>query len=104
MAIVASSINSVATTVYASSGSSAITWCSIANHSAVDATVNIHVVPSGGTVSTANIIASNLLITSHDTYQLYAGSEKLLLSQGDSIIIIADADNKVTAITSYTNI
>jgi hypothetical protein len=38
-----------------------------------------------------------------DTYQLYAGGEKLLLGNGDFISVQSNA-NTMTAVTSYTSI
>ena len=45
----------------------------------------------------------SLPLSSGDTYQLYAASEKLLLDNGDAIQVNATA-NTVSAVTSYTSI
>jgi hypothetical protein len=104
MAISVGNVATTATTIYTSSGSSAITWCSLTNYSVANTTINVYVVPNGGTPGTTNIIASALLVTAGDTYQLYAGSEKLLLSAGDFVSVTAVAANSITAVTSYTAI
>jgi hypothetical protein len=39
-----------------------------------------------------------------DTYQLYAGAEKLLLNNGDSVQVNASANTAITTVTSYTSI
>jgi hypothetical protein len=44
------------------------------------------------------------LITANDTYQLYAGSEKLLLGPGDTVRANANADNAITTVASFTTI
>jgi hypothetical protein len=46
---------------------------------------------------------ANLSLTGEDTYQLYAGGEKLLLGNGDFVSVQANA-NTVTAVTSFTTV
>lgn len=89
----------------------AITWLSLCNYGASDVAVNVYIVPSGGTPGNTNIVLTQLVLTSSsanainngDTYQIYSGSEKILLGVGDSISAVANA-NTVTAVTSYTTI
>jgi len=102
MTIAVGNVTTAATTVYTSSGNSAVTWCSIANYSGVDALVSIHIVPNGSTAANTNITVSNLTIVANDTYQLYVGGEKLLLGAGDFISVTANANNRITTVTSYT--
>lgn len=90
---------------YVSNGNSAITFMSICNHSAGNVLANVYVVPSGNTAGTDNLVLSNLLITSGDTYQFYAGGEKLLMSNGDSVQANANVGlGNVSVVTSYTSI
>ena len=102
MTIAVGNVLTTATTVYTSSGNSAITWCSLTNYSVTDALVSVYVVPNGGTAGNTNVTVSNLTITANDTYQLYVGGEKLLLGTGDFISVIANATNRITTVTSYT--
>jgi len=104
MTIAVGNVTTSATTIYTSSGNSAVTWCSITNYSATDALVSIYVVPNGSTAANTNIAISSLTITANDTYQLYAGSEKLLLGNGDFISVTANATNRITTVTSYTSV
>jgi hypothetical protein len=67
-------------------------------------TANVHVVPSGGTANSINKVLASIPITTLDTYQLYAGGEKLLLSNGDTVQINASGNSAVSAVTSYTTI
>jgi hypothetical protein len=108
MTIAVANVTSAGNTVYTSGGNTAITWLSLCNYGASDAETNVYVVPSGGTAGNTNIILTKLVLTASgngtgDTFQLYSGSEKLLLSNGDFISITSNA-NTVTAVTSYTTI
>lgn len=89
---------------YVSTGNTAITFFTLCNYSAGNATTNVYLVPSGGTAGNNNIILSNLLITSNDTYQMYQAAEKMLLSNGDSIQVSANANSAITTVATYTSI
>ena len=101
MPIATGNVTSTATAVYTSSGNTAVTFLSICNYSAANVTANVFVVPSAGTAGNLNTVLSSILIEANDTYQLYAGNEKLVLGNGDTIQANASADNSVTTVTSY---
>jgi len=104
MTIQVANVTTAGNTVYTSSGNSAITWLSMCNYDTGNSvTANVYVVPNGNTASATNIVAANLSISGGDTYQIYAGSEKLLLGNGDFISIRTSA-NTLTSVTSYTSI
>lgn len=104
MTIQVANVTTTGNTVYTSSGNTAITWLSMCNFDTGNSVVaNVYVVPSGNVSGNNNVIVANLSISGGDTYQLYAASEKLLLSNGDFIQISTSA-NTVTAVTSYTSI
>ena len=103
MTIQASNVTTSGNVVYTSSGNTVITFLSICNYDlATPVTANVYVVPSGQSVGNSYITVSNLVIANVDTYQYYAGNEKLILSNGDFIHIDCSA-NTVTALTSYTS-
>ena len=104
MTIQVGNVTTTVASVYTSGGNSAITFLSLCNYSVGNVTANVYVVPSGDTVSNLNAIVKNINITIGDTYQIYAGSEKLLLSNGDSVQVDANVDNAITTVTSYTSI
>lgn len=104
MTIAVGNVTSSAGNIYTSTGNTAITFLSFTNYSAGNVVANVWVVPSGDTAANTNIILSQLLITANDTYQLYAGSEKLLLGPGDAVQADANANNAITSVTSYTTI
>ena len=103
MAITTVNVTTVGNTVYTSSGNTAVTWLSLNNWGPGNVTANIYAVPNGNTADTSSQIAYALLLQSGDTYQIYAGNEKLLLSNGDFVKVTATG-NTVTAVTSYTSV
>ena len=104
MSISVGNVTTAASNVYVSTGATAITFMSLCNYTAGNVTANVYVVPSGGSAGNANIILASIELTSLDTYQLYAGGEKLLLANGDSIQTNANANNAITTVVSYTTI
>ena len=104
MTIQVGNVTTSAASVYTSVGNTAITFLSLCNYTAGNVAANVFVVPSGGTPSNTNVIINNINITVGDTFQLYAASEKLLLNNGDSVQVDANANNAITAVTSYTSI
>lgn len=104
MTIQVANVTTTTASVYTSSGNTAITFLSLCNYSASNVSANVYVVPNGGAIGNSTIVLSTLGITSHDTYQLYAGGEKLLLGNGDSVQVNCSANNAITVSTSYTTI
>lgn len=104
MAITTANVTTSGTTVYTSSGNSAVTFSTLTNYTSSSVSVDVHVVPDGGTAGNLNTVIANLTITAEDTHQLYSGGEKLLLEDGDSIQVTANANNSIASVTSYTGI
>lgn len=104
MAIATTLVADSATTVYTSSGNSAVTYVTFTNYTGSAVDVDINVVPSGGSVSNTNLVADALTIAANDTYQLYAGGEKLLLENGDLISATANTATSINCVVSYTAI
>ena len=104
MPIALGNITTVASNAYVSTGNTAITFLSLTNYSASNVIANVFVVPSGNTAGNLNLVLSQIEIATLDTYQLYAGGEKLLLSNGDSVQANANTNNSITTVTSFTTI
>lgn len=104
MPITAANVTTSVANVYVSSGNTAITFLSLCNYSAGNVVANVYVVPSADSAANTNIVLASIELTTLDTYQLYAGGEKLLLSNGDRVQVNASANNAVTTVTSYTSI
>jgi hypothetical protein len=111
MPIQTSNVTASGTTVYTSSGNSVVTFLSLTNYTGNTVAANVHVVPNNaGNVGTSNV--QNLAIVSldilsngtstGDTYQFYVGNEKLVLANNDTIQVVANVDNSINAIVSYT--
>jgi hypothetical protein len=96
-------VTTAAANVYVSTGNTVVTFLSLCNYSASNVTANVFVVPSGDTIGNVNKVISSILITTGDTYQFYAGNEKLILSNADSIRANASANNSISIVTSYTS-
>ena len=105
MATTSALVTSSGGNVYTSSGSTVITWLSLTNyHPTDDVLTSVHIVPSGESANVQNQIIANAVITAGDTLQLYAGNEKLILSNSDSIQVNSSANNAIAAVISYTSI
>ena len=102
MAIKNANVTTVATSIYTSSGNSAITTIHLCNYSASAVSANIYVVPAGFTANTINMIYCNQQITTTTTYII--DSEKLILSNGDAIFANVTANVSVGATISYIGI
>lgn len=104
MPIVTANVSTSTAPAYTSLGNSAVTFMSLCNYSGGNIVANVYVVPNGSSPGNLNIVMSNLPITSNDSYQFYAGNEKLILSNNDTIQVNASANSAVTIVTSYTPI
>lgn len=104
MPIATANVTTSASSVYTSSGNTAITWLSLCNYSAGNILANVYVVPNSGSPGNLNAVLSSIEIAAGDTYQLYAGGEKLLLSNGDSVQANSNVDNTLNTVCSYTTI
>lgn len=102
MSLVTGNVTTAVSTMYTSSGNTAVMFFSLTNYSAANVTANVYVVPNGSSASNLNMVVSQLNITTHDTYQLYAGNEKLLLANGDTIQANCSANNSISVVSSYT--
>ena len=104
MTISTTSLTTSIGNAYVSTGSTAITFMSFCNFSSSTLYINVWVVPAIDTADTTNLLYSELELTANDTYQLYLGGEKLILSNGDKVQAQLVTGTGVTVITSYTSI
>jgi hypothetical protein len=89
-------------TVYTSSGNSAITTVYFCNTSGATVQANVYAVASGGTPTAATQIYSQLTIAGYDTYIMEM--ERLLYVDGDTLQVKSSATNGLTVTVSYTGI
>lgn len=109
MSITNATLTTSPANVYVSNGNTAITFMSFCNYSAGNVVANVYVVPSGNVAGNSNIILTGIELSASgtntgDTYQLYAGGEKLLLGPGDTVQADANTNSAITVVTSYTTI
>lgn len=102
MAIAQQTILNTSTTLYTSSGTTAVTVIYICNDSASPITVQIYVVPNGGSASASTRIIKDLAIAAGDTYVM--DTERLVLDNGDSIRAIASTTSVAYATVSYIGV
>jgi hypothetical protein len=103
MTIATGNVTTVAANVYASSGNTVVTFLSLCNYTTSNVQANVWVVPGGGSVGNLTAVVANIDIGPQDTYQFYAGNEKLILSNNDAIVANASANLTLTTVTSYTS-
>lgn len=75
----------------------AVTAMYFCNNSDNTATFDLHLVPSGGTSSVANIIYSVFPVSGRDTYVI---QDKILLESGESIQAVCSANNSIVVTIS----
>ena len=104
MAISTINVNTLTKVVYTSTNETAVTYLSLCNHSASPVTLDVHLVISAGSPGTDNLIISQLVIPADDSYVIYGAGEKIILDNGDTIQIVADTINVITAVSSYVGV
>lgn len=104
MSIVNTTLNTTSPeVVYTSSGNSAITVIYICNtNDTVPTEINVHVVPNSGTPGQNNTVYYKVPLAAADTYVV--DTEKLILSNGDSIHVSATITGNVVVTVSYVGI
>lgn len=102
MAIAQQTLGTSATTLYTSSGVTAITALYLMNDHSGTVVVQLHVVESGDTAAAANKIVKNLSIAAGDTYVI--DTERLVLGTGDTIQASADTNAVVYSTISYVGV
>ena len=114
MALTCTAINASNTTLYTSSGNTAITTLIVSNvntYNAATPTVgqsnlNLFIVPGGGTPNFSNLIVSALPLPAGETFTF--DNEKIIMSNGDTLVATSSAPTGIAAnavsltITSYS--
>jgi len=103
MAISTVVVSNTDSTLFLSTGDSAVTFLSLCN--TVGSTIiitGLYIIPNGGVKGDDNLLLKNIEIITDDTFILYHGGEKILLENGDSIVAVSNTFESATAITSYT--
>ena len=98
----AGAIGTGATTVYTSSGTTAITCMFFMNDNAASRTLSVHVVQSGGSIANTNQIVKTITIDPADSYVI--NTEKLVLSNGYTIQCTASVGSSIYPTISSVDI
>ena len=88
--------------VYTSVGETALVNVYFCNHTGSAVTIDVYVVPSGGSADNTNIIYKTLDIVATDTYVM--DQEKLVLGDGESIQASCSASDSVAVTVSYLTV
>lgn len=102
MALAQATLTTSYTTLYTSSGDSAVTTIHLCNTSGSAVAFDLCFVPSGGTASDTNIAYKSVTLNGTDTYII--DTEKLVLSNGDFIAAKDDTGSVTTVTLSYVSI
>lgn len=90
--------------VFVSSGASAVTFLSLCNLTTNTLTVNLYLVPAATSVTDASLVLKNLQITSEDTYEFYQGGEKIILDNGDRIVVESSEAASLAVVVSSVGV
>lgn len=102
MAITSTQLGTSDTTIYTSSGETAVTALFLCNTHSADITVSLHVVESGGAIADNRLILKDYNIPAGDT--LTFEWEKLILGNGDFISGLASTGSKITVTASHVEV
>ena len=101
MTIINTTLDSVVGNIYASSGNTTVVTMYFCNTDASARTINLYLVPAAGTAGTSNQIIKTLSISAGDTY--IKNTERLCLSNGETIQANASVGSVVVATVNYTD-
>ena len=98
-----------ANTIYSSTGNTAITTLIFCNTNQFNAgaptantvTLTLHIVPNATSAGPGNMIVNQLPIPAGETFTF--DTEKVILTQGDSVVAFASAAN-LSAVISYMSV
>ena len=88
--------------IYTSTNNTAVTNVYFCNYGGSSVTVDVYLVPNGGSAANTNIIYKTISIPAANTFVM--DTEKLILGNGDSLQASASAATSVTATISYLSI
>jgi len=102
MALTCTAINAANTTLYTSSGNTAITTLIVSNVNTYNpatptvgqSNLNLFIVPGGGTPNFSNMIVSALPLPAGETFTF--DNEKIIMSNGDTLVATSSAPTGIT--------
>lgn len=67
-----------------------------------DTSFDMHVIPSGQSKSTSNLVLNNLEVTASDTFTFNV--ERLILEQDDRVVLVGQSPTNLSATISYLEV
>lgn len=102
MSVTNTILTTTPTAIYTSSNQSVVQLLYFCNTSGATKTVNLYIVPSGGSAGNSTIVYNQYPITSTDT--LVVSTEKIILSNGDALYANANANVSITTTVGYISL
>jgi len=102
MAILNTTLSTIAANVLVSTGNTVATTMYFCNNTASTATFTLYAVQNGGTPNGTNTIYSTVPVTAYDTYVIDA--EKLILGNGDTLRAASNTAGAIICTVSYIGI
>ena len=99
MAISNTVLTTSPTAIFTSTGNNIVSLLYFCNTTGVTHTVNMYLVPNGGSATTSTMVYNNVAITASDTFVV--STEKIILSNGDAIYANANASSSITTTLGY---
>lgn len=79
--------------------------CNVANYDSGgsnDCTFDLHIIPDGQSIGNDNIVVNNLNVAGADTFTF--DTEKIIIDEGDTVVLAAQIANRLTATLSYLEV
>ena len=102
MALANTTLGTTPTTIYTSTGQSAVTLVYFCNRSLATISFTVHAVSSGDTATLSNIIYYDVQLAPTDTYVV--DTERLILDSGDSLVALASQVDSVSVTVSSVGV
>lgn len=104
MAITSANITTDKANIYVSTGGThaAMTFYFTNYSNSSNAVFSLHAVVNGYTANNFNMLYSNVLVQSGDTYVM--DSERLFLEAGDALVASSNANNVISCTLTYTDV
>lgn len=67
-----------------------------------DSTFKMYIVPDGQAIGNGNIVVNDLNVAGADTFTF--DTEKIIIDEGDAIVLVAQINNRLTATLSYLEV
>ena len=102
MSVTNANIAASAVNIYTSTGNTVISTMHFCNVDSSDRTLDLYIVPSGQSITSARQIYKTLNIPAADTYAIT--NERFVLGNGDAVAATASSADKIIATITYASV